>query len=138
MIGAAPHSIEASGDRIDGCRVTARGRPRAISQRSLDEIVQVLDDANIIASTLDGRILRWSSGCEDLYGWTAKEALGQHVGDLLKTEFPRPFDEVLSELRQSGSWKGELTQRHRSGRTIVVVSRWSSRSSSRRISTSAA
>ena len=124
MIGAAPHSIEASGDRIDGCRVTARGRPRAISQRSLDEIVQVLDDANIIASTLDGRILRWSSGCEDLYGWTAKEALGQHVGDLLKTEFPRPFDEVLSELRQSGSWKGELTQRHRSGRTIVVVSRW--------------
>ncbi len=36
--------------------VTARGRPRAISQRSLDEIVQVLDDANIIGSTLDGEI----------------------------------------------------------------------------------
>jgi PAS domain S-box-containing protein len=68
--------------------MTAARRPRAISQRSLDEIVQVLDDANIIVFELAGRILRWSGGCEDLYGWTAQGALEQNVRQLLKTEFP--------------------------------------------------
>lgn len=104
--------------------MTATRRPRAISQRSLDEIVQVLDDANIIVFELAGRILRWSGGCEDLYGWTAQEALEQNVRQLLKTEFPEPLEDILRDLRRDGTWKGELTQRHRDGRSIVVVSRW--------------
>ena len=98
--------------------------PRAISQRSLDEIVQVLDDANIIVHSFEGRISRWSGGCEDLYGWTAQEALEQDVHSLLRTEFPRPLDDILADLRQRGTWKGELTQRHRDGRSIFVLSRW--------------
>lgn len=104
--------------------MTAARGPRAISQRSLDEIVQVLDDANIIVFEPDGKILRWSRGCEDLYGWTAQEALDRNVRDLLKTEFPRPHDEILRELGRDGTWKGELTQCHRDGRSIAVVSRW--------------
>ncbi|MGO4172860.1 PAS domain S-box protein [Bosea sp. TAF32] len=98
----------------------ARG-PRAISQRSLD---QVLDDANILVYEFDGTIIRWSGGCDDLYGWTSREALGRNVRQLLRTEFPQPLDEILAELRRDGTWKGELTQRHRDGRSISVVSRW--------------
>ncbi|MGO4402907.1 PAS domain S-box protein [Bosea sp. RAF48] len=101
----------------------ARG-PIAISQQSLDEIVQVLDDANSVVYDFDGKIIRWSGGCEDLYGWSAQEALDQDVGRLLKTEFPQPFDEILTDLRRDGTWKGELTQSHRDGRPIFVVSRW--------------
>lgn len=101
----------------------ARG-PIAISQQSLDEIVQVLDDANSVVYDFDGKIIRWSGGCEDLYGWSAQEALDQDVGRLLKTEFPQPFDEILTGLRRDGTWKGELTQSHRDGRPIFVVSRW--------------
>ena len=104
--------------------MTATRGPRAISQRSLDEIVQVLDDANILVYEFDGRIVRWSGGCEDLYGWTAREALGQNVRQLLRTEFPQPLDVILRDLRRDGTWKGELTQRHRDGRRIFVVSRW--------------
>ncbi|MCO5090950.1 PAS domain-containing sensor histidine kinase [Bosea sp. (in: a-proteobacteria)] len=72
----------------------------------------------------DGRIARWSSGCADLYGWTAREAVDQNVRRLLETEFPQPRDEILGELRRDGTWKGELAQRHRDGRSIFVVSRW--------------
>ena len=104
--------------------MTAARGPRAISQRSLDEIVQVLDDANILVYEFDGRIVRWSGGCEDLYGWNAREALGQNVRQLLRTEFPQPLDVILRDVRRDGTWKGELTQRHRDGRRIFVVSRW--------------
>lgn len=104
--------------------MTAARGPRAISQRSLDEIVQVLDDANIIVFELDGKILRWSGGCEDLYGWTAREALEQNVRQLLKTDFPEPLDDIIRAVRQAGTWKGELTQHHREGRSIFVMSRW--------------
>ncbi len=104
--------------------MTVAGGPRAISQRSLDEIVQVLDDANIIVFELDGKILRWSRGCEDLYGWTSREAIDQNVRQILKTEFPEPLDSITRDLRRDGTWKGELTQRHRDGRPIFVASRW--------------
>lgn len=104
--------------------MTAARGSRAISQRSLDEIVQVLDDANILVHEFDGRIIRWSGGCEDLYGWTTREALGQNVRQLLRTEFPQPLDVILRDLRRDGTWKGELTQHRRDGRPIFVVSRW--------------
>jgi PAS domain S-box-containing protein len=104
--------------------VTAARGPRAISQQSLDEIVQVLDDANIVVHEFGGTIIRWSGGCEELYGWTAQEALGQNVRRLLKTELPQPLDEILRLLHRNGSWKGELGQSHRDGRAIFVLSRW--------------
>jgi PAS domain S-box-containing protein len=104
--------------------VTATRGPRAISQQSLDEIVQVLDDANIVVHEFGGTIIRWSGGCEELYGWTAQEALGQNVRRLLKTELPQPLDEILRLLHRNGSWKGELGQSHRDGRAIFVLSRW--------------
>lgn len=104
--------------------MTATRGPRAISQQSLDEIVQVLDDANIVVHEFGGTIIRWSGGCEELYGWTAQEALGQNVRRLLKTELPQPLDEILRLLHRNGSWKGELGQSHRDGRAIFVLSRW--------------
>ncbi|WP_248312286.1 PAS domain S-box protein [Bosea sp. BK604] len=90
----------------------------------MDEIAAILDDGNFIVHGFDGVISRWTSGCEELYGWTAAEAIGRSVHDLLKTVFPRPLDEILAELRRHGTWKGELTQRHRDGRPIFVASRW--------------
>lgn len=98
--------------------------PKLITQRGLDEIATILDDANIIVHGFDGVISRWTSGCEELYGWTAQEASGQNAHDILKTVFPQPLDEILAELRRHGTWKGELTQRHRDGRPIFVASRW--------------
>lgn len=104
--------------------MTKTSEPKVITQRDLDEISAILDDGNFIVHGLDGAISRWTSGCEELYGWTAAEVIGRSVHDLLKTVFPRPLDEILAGLRRHGTWKGELTQRHRDGRPIFVASRW--------------
>lgn len=104
--------------------MTKTSEPKVITQRGLDEIAAILDDGNIIVHGFDGVISRWTSGCEELYGWTAAEAFGRNAHDILKTIFPRPLDEILAELRQQGTWKGELTQRHRHGRPVFVASRW--------------
>ena len=80
--------------------MTATRGPKAISQRSLDEIVQVLDDANILVYEFDGRIVRWSGGCEDLYGWTAREALGRNpIEDRPSMRFTAPILDGLCRLR---------------------------------------
>jgi len=95
----------------------------ADADRALDEIVTVLDGANIIVHGFDGVISRWSGGCEELYGWTREEAVGQVVHRLLATVFPQPVEEVRAHLRDFGSWKGELTHRHKDGHLLSIATR---------------
>lgn len=67
---------------------------------------------------------QWSRGCEQLFGWTEQEALGLNAHALLHSELPQPLDEILAVLRKTGSWKGDITHRHRNGRPIYTVTRW--------------
>ncbi|MEN5082862.1 PAS domain S-box protein [Bosea sp. TWI1241] len=87
-------------------------------------MVRILDDANLIVHDVAGRIERWTGGCTELYGWTAAQAEGRDVHALLETEFPEPLEDILAQIREHGAWRGELRQRHRTGRPITVSSRW--------------
>lgn len=100
------------------------GPSSSISDRSLDEAVRVLDGAAIIVHDFEGIISRWTSGCEQLYGWTRGEAVGRVVHDLLATAFPQSVDSIREQIRTSGLWTGELTHRHKDGCLIHVASRW--------------
>src|SRR5271165_5300516 len=71
-------------------------------------LVNILDLANVIIHDLGGKILHWTTGCERLYGWTSREAVGQVVHDLLKTGYPVPRSEIVEALRERGSWEGEV------------------------------
>ncbi|POR47125.1 hybrid sensor histidine kinase/response regulator [Bosea psychrotolerans] len=99
-------------------------KPKVTSDHSLDEIVRVLDGANIIVHGFDGVISRWTTGCEELYGWTRREAIGAVAHDLLGTVFPVPLHEIHTHLRQHDIWAGDLTHRHKDGHVIFVASRW--------------
>jgi PAS domain S-box-containing protein len=78
----------------------------------------------IIVRDLDGKILSWNRGAEEMYGWKNDEALGRNTRDILKTVFPKPWAEVEAELKRSGTWEGELTQNARDGSIRRVDSRW--------------
>jgi PAS domain S-box-containing protein len=99
-------------------------KSRITTDHSLNEIVRVLDNANIIVHGFDGVISRWTTGCEELYGWTREEAVGKVVHELLRTVFPQALDSIRSHLRDHDIWKGELTHHHKDGRAIYVMSRW--------------
>ncbi|WP_216849908.1 PAS domain-containing sensor histidine kinase [Acidisoma sp. L85] len=99
-------------------------KSKVTSGHSLDEIVRILDSANIIVHGFDGVISRWTTGCEELYGWSREEAVGRIVHEFLETDFLEPLESIRAHLRDSDIWKGELTHRHKDGRAIFVASRW--------------
>lgn len=80
---------------------------------------------SVMARNIDGRIRYWNSGAENLYGWTRQEAVGKVSHSLLRTRFPKPLQEIESELMQNGIWEGRLIHTTRDGRSVIVKSRWS-------------
>ena len=72
-------------------------------------------------------ITYWNRGAQELYGWTAEEAIGKHAHQLLRTVFPVPIDEIQAELLRTGRWEGELEKTKADGTHVVVASRWSLR-----------
>src|SRR5262249_52286635 len=77
-----------------------------------------------LVRTLDGRVLHWTSGLRDLYGWTAEEAIGRIAHELRGTSFSVPQQEIEAELLSTGTWRGEVVHRHRDGRQVIVTSQW--------------
>jgi PAS domain S-box-containing protein len=90
-------------------------------------MAQVLDLTNIIIHDRQGRILYWTTGCQRLYGWSRDEALGKVVYHLLKTRYPLPREEIIRQLRERGSWQGELVQQKKDGSLVSIASLWVAR-----------
>ena len=84
------------------------------------------DAANdsILVRTTEGRINSWNRSSVALYGWKEDEAIGRISHDLLQTRFPKPLEEIESELVQNKLWEGHLVHTTRNGGRIVVKSRW--------------
>ncbi|MGW1372990.1 SpoIIE family protein phosphatase [Streptomyces sp. NPDC002446] len=92
------------------------GRPRQPSG--------LMDLLGVAAVLLDaeGRIVLWSPQAEDLYGYTADEALGQYAAPLLVHE--QHWDLVVkkfAEVMATGqSWAGAFPVRHKDGTSRLV------------------
>jgi PAS domain S-box-containing protein len=91
------------------------------------QLAEILDLANVVIHAADGEILHWTTGCERLYGWSKQEATGKIVYDLLATTYPQSRDVILDELRQRGSWRGELEHRGKDGSSVSIASLWVAR-----------
>lgn len=94
--------------------------------RQLQQQAELLNLAHdsIVVNDMEGRVIFWNHGAEQTYGWTREEAIGQISHDLLQTRFPANLIEITARLLSQGRWNGELTHTTKSGRTIIVSSRW--------------
>ena len=63
-------------------RRTSARRERLIAR--LADLTAALDKAQTMIQTLDGTILVWNSGAEQLYGWPREEAIGRKSHELLE------------------------------------------------------
>jgi PAS domain S-box-containing protein len=91
-------------------------------QQHEDYLERVND--SVMTRTMDGRINFWNHSAEKLYGWKKEEAIGKVSHHLLQTQFPKPLEEIESELVRTGRWQGKLVHTTRDGRRVVVESRW--------------
>ncbi len=71
-----------------------------------------------------GVIRHWNRGAEERYGWTAEQAVGKVVHDLLKTVFPAPVEEIKAGATRTGRWEDEILHTTKDGAQMAVASRW--------------
>jgi len=91
----------------NGTIIGASKVARDISERRLSEelrgqlaaIVDSSDDA-IVSKTLDGVITSWNRGAERLFGYTAAEAIGQHISLIIPDGRKAEEAGVLAGLRR--------------------------------------
>jgi PAS domain S-box-containing protein len=109
-----------------GVSVTARDitdRKRIEQQR--EQQSRLLDlslDAISVWSVAHG-IEYWNEGAEKLYGYSADEATGRSMQDLLKTSQSVSLQEIEDQIRREGEWEGRISHVNKRGGQVAVLSR---------------
>ena len=81
----------------------------------LEELL-VQGGAAVVAIDLDGVITHWSTGAQRIYGWSADEAIGQPVLELLIAPPDRTIARGnLESIRETGGWQGQFAIRCKDG-----------------------
>jgi PAS domain S-box-containing protein len=144
--GASVHEQEVIIEKPDGTRVTVsvhidpiRDRDGAIvgvlnffhdiherkqAERTtslLAAIVDSMDDA-IVSKSLDGIITSWNRGAERLFGYSAKEAIGQHIKLIVPHDRQHEEATILERLGRGEPVEHFETVRVRKDGTTLYVS----------------
>ena len=79
-------------------------------------------DAAVISTNLDGIVTSWGGGAHLLYGWTADEAVGRSILELLVPEPSTPqAQEIMAAVVTGRPWSGVFTVRRKGGTTVPVL-----------------
>jgi diguanylate cyclase (GGDEF)-like protein/PAS domain S-box-containing protein len=71
----------------------------------------------VVVTDLNGIIIDWNMGSEELYGYTKEESIGQPVNILHVPEDSETITaQVISAVTTSGKWTGEIRMLHKNGK----------------------
>src|SRR5262249_9132232 len=103
-------------DKIDGVVITFVDMTERLQiENALRESErQLLRQKHLVAMshepifvwTINGTIVDWNRGCEELYGYSQSEAIGKHKGELLQGD-AGDLESVKAALLEHGTWNGE-------------------------------
>ncbi len=96
---------------------------RAEEAASLQSLLINLSYEPIFVWDIRKGIIEWNKGCEQFYGYSKAEAIGQTSHKLLQTLRPTSLDEFLRIIETDGEWTGELRHTTKDGREVMVESR---------------
>lgn len=97
-------------DTSDRARLRHDIRARSLL---LDEV-----DAAVIATDLTGVVELWNRAAERLYGWSADDAIGRPVYQLVGPGDRRTRERLAGKLATGDTWEGELTLTRANGTTF--------------------
>ena len=118
-----------SADRVRVARTApAVVGSRTLRSASLDEVLpQLIDglldaiDSAVIVVDPDGVVELWNDAAERLYGWSAAEAVGTSLADLIVPISQSDVGhEIAASLRNGDGWKGTFLCRRRDGSHVPV------------------
>lgn len=92
----------------------------AREQAAMAELSHALDYTTVVLTDLEGRVLHWSLGCQQLYGWSAAEAHGQLKYALLRS---RCYDSSGGRPRETAGDAQEMIEVRQDGVEISVLER---------------
>jgi PAS domain S-box-containing protein len=122
---AAP--ILASEEKVIGVvlvfRDVAERRQEQIATAEQAALLELTQDS-VFVIDMEGAVQFWSRGAEIMFGYTKAQAAGKIAHEMLLTEFPYPFAEIIAELLRVGHWEGDLIKTAQNGRHVAVSGRW--------------
>ena len=95
--GGVIGTIGVLADVTDDAEGADARRQRDIAVARLAAIVDSSDDA-IVSKRLDGVVTSWNRAAERIFGWTAAEAVGQHITLIIPKERHAEEDDVLARV----------------------------------------
>jgi PAS domain S-box-containing protein len=97
--------------------VTERNKAQRIL-REQAEMLNLAHDAIVVRGANDHVITFWNKGAEHLYGWTASEAIGRRMDELLFVD--QEHYQAVTRASEGGGHRGEVHQVAKDGRALVV------------------
>jgi PAS domain S-box-containing protein len=96
-------------------------RELRLDAEMLAAIVSSSDDA-IVSKDLNGFITTWNKGAERIFGYTAEEAVGQHITLIIAADRRDEEADILARLRRGERVDHFQTVRRRKDGTLVDIS----------------
>ena len=91
------------------------------AQSRLAAIVESSDDA-IVSKGLDGIITSWNKGAERIFGYTAKEAIGQHITLIIPPDRKEEENNIIARISRGERIDHFQTVRRRKDGTLLDIS----------------
>jgi two-component system cell cycle sensor histidine kinase/response regulator CckA len=101
--------------------ITEQKRAKELLHEQAD-IIHRAHDAVIVRDFETDRVTIWNRGAERLYGWTAEEALGRPLGDLIFAESSER-EALIKCLISTGEFHGQIKHRAKDGQEVIVDAR---------------
>lgn len=100
--------------------VTERTRSEA-AIRFQAQLLNAVQQA-VVATDPDGIVIFWNKFAENLYGWTAEEAVGHTIQELTPAPFLREHGSEIVERAAAGeAWTGEFLVHGKSGKPFPAL-----------------
>ena len=117
--------VKDSTGRVVGASKVAREiTERKRTERSIALLAAIVDSSDdaIVSKTLDGIITSWNKSAEQMFGYTADEAVGKHVTLIIPSDRWDEETDIISRLRRGERVDHFQTIRRRKDGSLVDVS----------------